>query len=458
MGFWPFGKKDKAEVEDDGGIDYTSRVVTHAIASGAIVRGKLVIHFEQPVSQGVAEGTTVAAVAALERAMSAADELAALTGSGVTDRVLAELADVERPRSIELVALHIVDEAAPGSRAEPIPPSRAVAPAPAPPASTPPPRAGSVPPVEEAGSLPPPPKFSSVPPRRLDSAPPPRFDSAPPPRFDSATPPKLSSVPPPKLDSAPPPKLSSAPPPKLGSVPPPSMASRIATRPFPYEIDSAPASVPQSRKPSGQMLIARGERLVPHDATPESAADALVPLMRDATTKLALGILRAYDLTVVRNVELDPGDSAMAEAIIPISSAPLGFFAESRRDELQRWETALGAEAYGGLDSECATMIAFLFYDALRHVGIDTPTIAAVVERMSERAFPDRSVAIAKLGRYLHPVEGTAANELANGVVRAVGHADALRRLDAMLTPLLASLQDDVAIAAAQVRSAIPRG
>jgi hypothetical protein len=224
-------------------------------------------------------------------------------------------------------------------------------------------------------------------------------------------------------------------------------------------MDSEPVSVavPQSRKSSGQMLAARGDRLVPVGATPEGAGKALVPLMRDASTKLALGILRAYDLLVVRQVPLDEGETAMAEAIVPVSSAPLGFFAESRIEELVRWQSMLGEDRYVALTIEATTMLAYLFYEALRSVQIDQGTITTVVERMSEGAFPDRKGSISQLGRYLLSSERTAAAELTAGVIRAVGHDSELKRLDVILMPLLASLQDDVAIAAAQVRTAFAK-
>jgi hypothetical protein len=205
------------------------------------------------------------------------------------------------------------------------------------------------------------------------------------------------------------------------------------------------------------MLIARGARLIPFGATAEAAGKGLVPLMRDAATKLELGILRAYDLVVVRKAVIDETDGAFAEAMVPVSTAPLGFFAESRSDELSRWEKTLGDEPYKELETEACRMVAFLLYEALRHVEVEQPTITTVLERMSEGAFPAGKGAVASLGRYLHPTDGTAMSELAKGIVKAVGHASELKGIGEMLTPLIASIQDDLAIAAAQVRSGVAK-
>jgi hypothetical protein len=396
MGLWPFGKKEKAEDEDP--VDFVSRVVTAVLSDGKRIRGKLVIHFREPIQPDDADRTLASAVAAVERASVRAHELSDLASSELSTRIIEELPEnVTAPRSLEIVALHLVDEPGPSS-------------------------------VARLPSAPPPPKPASEPPA-----------PEPPAREVEPTATKEPSSPPPAISR----QQSSRPPPipRTDDVeqPPPSVA------------------VPASRKPSGQMLIARGARLIPFGATAEAAGKGLVPLMRDAATKLELGIFRAYDLVIVRKAMIDETDGAFAEAMVPVSTAPLGFFAESRSDELSRWEKTLGDEPYKELETEACAMVAFLLYEALRHVEVEQATITTVLERMSEGAFPAGKGAVASLGRYLHPTEGTAMGELAKGIVKAVGHADELKGVGAMLTPLIASIQDDLAIAAAQVRSGVAK-
>jgi hypothetical protein len=387
MGFWPFGKKEKDD--EDEPVEFASRVVTATLGSGALVRGKLVVHFDEPISHLAAERVLASASAGIERAAGAARELGDLSGDVIAG-VAAELPDnVVRPRSLELVALHVVDEA-----------------------------------VQHA------------PPSAAERA------AAPP---SSATP-----LPARKISSAPPPKPASVPPGPSGSVPP----KRSSTPPPADDIEPPPQS---SRKPSGQMLIARGMRLVPYGASPEGIGKALVPLVRDATTKLTLGILRAHDLLVVRKIDVDPHDETMAAALVPVTTAPLGFFAESRAEELSRWQTTLGEPSYEALCGEIAAMVAFLFYDALKHAHVEQAVVTTVVEHVSEGAFPEGKSAISKLGHYLHPPEGSAATQLTKGIVRSLGEADELARIQLVLTPLLASLQDDLAVAATQVHSSLAK-
>jgi hypothetical protein len=390
MGLWPFGKKDKAEEEEP--VDFVSRVITAVLSDGKRIRGKLVIHFRDPIAPDDADRTLASAVAAVERASVRSHELSDLASSELSTRIIEELPEnVTAPRSLELVALHLVDEPGPSSVARP-------------PSAPPPPKPASEPPVPHVE---PSSKEPSSPPAAI-------------PRQQSSRPPPI-----PRTD----------------------------------EVEPAPASVavPTSRKPSGQMLIARGARLIPFGATAEAAGKGLVPLMRDTATKLELGILRAYDLVVVRKAMIDEEDGALADAMVPVSTAPLGFFAESRADELSRWEKTLGEEPYKELATEACAMVSFLLYEALRHVEVEQATITTVLERMSEGAFPAGKGAVASLGRYLHPTEGTAMGELAKGIIKAVGHASELKGIGEMLTPLIASLQDDLAIAAAQVRSGVAK-
>ncbi len=384
MGFWPFGKKEPAESES---VDFASRVITVSLSDGASVRGKLVVHFSEPLATADADRTIASAIAAATRAASALDALSDLASSETATRLLGDLPDnVVAPRSLELVALHHLDDASPSLR-----PSE---------------------------------RFSSASERPLSSA-----------HSPITRDPPASSRP------------SSSRPPALAA-----RGSDASARP-----DDAPLSVgiPTSRRPSGQLLMARGTRLVPLDATSDAAGKALVPLLRDAATKLELGIFRAYDLLAVRQAMADEPDDALIEALVPTSSAPLGLFAESRADEIDRWATHLGDEAFENVEGECARMVSFLLYEALKHAQLEAATITTVVERMSEGAFPSGKAALSALGRYLHPTEGTPTAELAKAIVSALGHEKELAGLPRVLTPLLASLQDDLAVAAAQVRGAV---
>lgn len=403
MGLWPFGKgKDsKPSSTDEDEVEFSSRVLTSPLSSGALVRGKLMVHFHETLPLSRAERTMELLKKSIEEDVAKRATLDELLGAqtAILTAAIERLPDAApRPRTIEIVALHALDD--PSGRASPssIPPAM-------------------MPPALRPGA----PAREAAPAVRSESSP----DVTPPP-------------------------------------------SRVMTpRPLPVvgrpPMDSAPSSIasPATRRPSGQMLSVRGAPLVPTGATAENAGKALAPLLRDAATKLMLGVLRAYDLFVVRKMALNESDTEIIQAMVPVSSAPLGFFWESRSDEFHRWTEALGDEKFSALRAESEAAASYLFYQSLDHARVDHTALNVVLERSSEGAFSDGKAALAKLGRYLHPAEGSAVAELAASIVRALGRTPEgraeLGRLDLVLTPLLAALQDDLSIAAAQVRYAVAK-
>lgn len=391
MGLWPFGKgKDtKPSSSDEDEVEFSSRVLTSPLSSGALVRGKLMVHFHETIPLSRAERTMELLKRMIEEDVAkraTLDEL--LTAqTAILAAAIERLPDAApRPRTIEIVALHALDDTA--GRATP----------------------------------------SSLPPAAMPAG---------------LRPPE------PAVEPTPPPSrlMTPRPAPVVGRPP----------------MDSSPASIapPMTRRPSGQMLSVRGGPLVPNGATAENAGKALAPLLRDAATKLMLGVLRAYDLFAVRKMALNESDTEIIEAMVPVSTAPLGFFWESRSDEFQRWTEALGDEKFAALRAEAEAAASYLFYQSLEHARVDQTALNVVLERSAENAFAEGKSALAKLGRYLHPAEGSSVAELTASIVRALGRTAEQRaelgRLDLVLTPLLAALQDDLSIAAAQVRHAVAK-
>ena len=176
--------------------------------------------------------------------------------------------------------------------------------------------------------------------------------------------------------------------------------------------------------------------------------------MRDAATKLLIAVLRAYDLLVVRNIAVDRSMSSL-DAIVPVSSVPLGFFADSRVEELERWENALGVLKLEALRGEAATIVCYLLHQALDHGGVAMTASTTILERIAEGAFGEGSAPLLQIGRYLHLIDGSPAGELGSAVVKIVGHREQLERLEAALTPVLASLQEDLSLAATQAHAGL---
>jgi hypothetical protein len=213
---------------------------------------------------------------------------------------------------------------------------------------------------------------------------------------------------------------------------------------------SHPPPAGHRRMSSSQMLAVRDSRLIPEGASPEVAADAIVPLLRDAGTRSLVGLLRGYDLTVVRHVELDPRQSGDFGELVPLSTAAPGRFAEDRAEELTRWENKLGAERMQALENEAATVSCFFLHKNLTGSGVDAKTALTILERSAAGAF-EGGTPLAELPRYLQGANESAL-ELASRAL-AILEADPKRAeaLRAAIVPTLQSLQDDFAFVAQQI-------
>ncbi|HEY4117206.1 MAG TPA: hypothetical protein VGM56_05100 [Byssovorax sp.] len=108
MGFWPFGR-------GDANVESASRVVTASTKSGLRVRGKLTLHFEEPQTQGDADGAADECAVVAEALLRESDGHDALIGAEpeVSGRLLARYPATLPPvRGVELAALHVVGDQA----------------------------------------------------------------------------------------------------------------------------------------------------------------------------------------------------------------------------------------------------------------------------------------------------------------------------------------------------------
>jgi hypothetical protein len=202
------------------------------------------------------------------------------------------------------------------------------------------------------------------------------------------------------------------------------------------------------------MLAVRADRLVPARANPEVIGRALGPLMRDEATKLLIAVLRSYDLLVIKRISIDDAPD-LIEALSPASTAPLGHFAESRAEELARWENALGLLKLDALRAETATIACALLHKSLEHSQVPTATATTILEKTATTAFEEEVSPLGGIGRYLHLVDVSPTTELCDALVKVLGHDEELRRLDVALGPVLVSIQEDLSLAAAQSRDSL---
>jgi hypothetical protein len=224
-----------------------------------------------------------------------------------------------------------------------------------------------------------------------------------------------------------------------GSMPPPSRRR-----------STPPPSMALGRRSnsSSQMLAVRGDILVRPGSTAEQAGRALAPLLRDVKTRVLIGILRNYDLLALRRVE---PDDEMLDAMVPQSTAALGRFAESRADELDKWDAALGDDVMLALRKQAAAVTALHFQRALSNQSVDPDVAAEVLEHAANQAFvtgmpTDQMRSYAGLDEEALAVAVT--GQLSERLRELEDQAGFAR---AML-PLLAALDADFVFAASQVK------
>lgn len=204
------------------------------------------------------------------------------------------------------------------------------------------------------------------------------------------------------------------------------------------------------RASSSQMLAVRDSRLIPEGATAEACAAAIVPLLRDAGTRVLVGILRAYDLLVVREIKVDKTTADDFGELVPLSRAAPGRFADERREELARWEDKLGAAKVTQLRNDASAVVCFFLHVSLERVGLATSTAVTLLEAGAQLAFPDEG-AVAAMPRYFGMPDP--AEALASRALEAFeSNRSVLAGFALAMTPVLASLQEDFAFTAQQIK------
>lgn len=383
MGFWPFGGREPANVES------ASQVVT-ADTRRETVRGKLTLYFKEPQTRSAADR-------AAERCAQIAGDLLRETAEHETllgkEADLAAAIAARAPRglpglrAIELAALHVVTERTTQSRrGEPAPP-----------------------PVQD--------------PTRAAGARTP--SNKPSPGGVGRT----TGVPPASSRA-----LAQGPgaPPAVGRNTPSSI-------PPPISVRSPPSSgAPRSRAAGAGAARASSPGLI--GSPPTVIAAALSPLLRDASTRLLLGCLRAHDLIIVRRVAIAPGAADQLAALLPISEAPPGEFEASRAAELSRWHTVLGSPVISQLRTESCAISAQKARVALGAANIAAGVAGELIDALCRTAFPGLALSSAHIDRYAEQD----LNELAaESMARILRHPNS-KPLRLALGPLLDAVHGDV--------------
>ncbi|WP_437935190.1 hypothetical protein [Sorangium sp. So ce341] len=236
------------------------------------------------------------------------------------------------------------------------------------------------------------------------------------------------------------------------SRPPPS-SRNVGQLPSPPPVlgHGSPSSIPPSsvRSPpsSGAYRLrgagagnGRGSSPGLVGSPPTVIAAALAPLLRDASTRLLLGCLRAHDLIIVRRVAIDPGAAEQMAALLPVSEAPPGELEASRAAELSRWHAVLGSPVISQLRAESCTISAQKARMALSTAAIPPGLVGELVDALCRTAFPGFALSSAHIDRY---VEHDLSELAAESVARILRHPNS-KQLRLALGPLLEAVQTDM--------------
>ncbi|WP_438038564.1 hypothetical protein [Sorangium sp. So ce128] len=382
MGFWPFGGREPANVES------ASQVVT-AGTHRETLRGKLTLYFKEPQTRSAADRAAERCAQIAGDLLRETPEHEALLGK---EAELAAAIAARAPsglpglRAIELAALHVVTERTTQSR---------------------------------RGE----PTLSVQDPTRIAGARTP--SNKPSPGGMSRT----TGVPPASSRA-----LAQAPgaPPTVGRSTPSSI-------PPPISVRSPPSSGAQRPRAAGAGA-ARASSPGLIGSPPTVIAAALAPLLRDASTRLLLGCLRAHDLIIVRRVAIDPGAADQLAALLPVSEAPPGEFEASRAAELSRWHTVLGSPVISQLRTESCAISAQKARAALGAANIAAGVAGELIDALCRTAFPGLALSSAHIDRYAE----RDLNELAaESVARILRHPNS-KPLRLALGPLLDAVHGDV--------------
>ncbi|WP_441291984.1 hypothetical protein ACSRUE_17520 [Sorangium sp. KYC3313] len=209
--------------------------------------------------------------------------------------------------------------------------------------------------------------------------------------------------------------------------------------PPPISVRPPPSSGAQRARAAGAGA-ARGSSPGLIGSPPTVIAAALAPLLRDASTRLLLGCLRAHDMIIVRRVAIDPGAADQLAALLPVSEAPPGEFEASRAAELSRWHTVLGSPVISQLRAESCAISAQKARVALGAANIAAGVAGELIDALCRTAFPGLALSSAHIDRYAEQD----LNELAaESMARILRHPNS-KPLRLALGPLLDAVHGDV--------------
>jgi hypothetical protein len=140
--------------------------------------------------------------------------------------------------------------------------------------------------------------------------------------------------------------------------------------------------------------------------------------------------------------------------MVPQSTAALGRFAESRAEELDKWEAALGEDAMRKLRREAAAITSLHFQRALANQSVDPDVATEVLAQAAAKAFVT-GLPLEQMQRYGTFGEDAMALELAASLSQVLSELVDPGAFARAMVPVLVSLEADFVFAASQVKISV---
>jgi hypothetical protein len=210
---------------------------------------------------------------------------------------------------------------------------------------------------------------------------------------------------------------------------------------------STPSAPPPRRRASSQ-IRALQSLLMPPGTLPATMGQFVAPNVKDSAARLLIGYLRAHDLVGVRGASIDEGSAEMLATLVPASDAPLGGYEASRAGEIARWQATLGQGPMFALQHEVRVTTMYLAREALARAEVMPALGDAVIEAVCAAAFPDEAGLLAEVACLPSPPGPDFVVQLAAALTTLAGAAEDPAAVASALTPLMATVQEDLLISA----------
>lgn len=377
---------------DPADVEMASRIVTATVGDKVKVRGKLSLHFAEPQTQAIADDAAERCAALMEIVLREQRDHESVVGA--EGEMVLKLVDRMPPTMVPTRMIELAALHVVGD------------------------------PALTARKKPSTASFQAV-----------RPPSAPPPAMRHVTP-----WAPPTMGSPPTIAPKSSVPKSSGTVPPPSAV--------------APSSSVPKRRSSTRMRALTASLVLPVGSSPQSIGAAIAPLLRDTSFRLLIGFLRIHDLIAVRGVLLEEGSPELQVAVSTILDQAPGEEA-TRTAEIGRWESTLGVSVVDALRREALTVATFLAHSTLGQAGIPQDTTVELLDECCTRAAPGEPSPLLAIEPYTRSAQDALPSLIDARITKILGGAGEPGSMNAALTPLVASVEEDISIASTLAKHAL---